>query len=117
MPGLKVRISLIIVTISVRSFLAQQWWKPVLSPNHTLGANNISEGVAKYCALMLMEKKMGRDNMKKYLHDESGYYIWHHRYTFLNEKPLAGSNAGYIWENKMAIFLYGLRDSLLVKTV
>ena len=59
---------------------------------------------------MLMEKKIGRDYMKKYLHDESNYYIWHHRLTFLNEKPLARSNDGYISENKMAIFLYGLKD-------
>ena len=90
--------------------LAQQWWKHVLSPNHTLGAKNISDGVAKYCALMLMEKKIGRDYMKKYLHDESNYYMWHHRLTFLNEKPLARSNDGYISENKMAVFLYGLKD-------
>ena len=90
--------------------LAQQWWKHVLSPNHTLGANNIAEGVAKYCALLLMEKKMGKDNIRQYLHDESDYYRWHHNYTFLKEKPLASSNSGYIWDNKMAIFLYGLKD-------
>ena len=90
--------------------LAQQWWKHELSPNHTLGANNIAEGVAKYCALMLMEKKKGKDNIKQYLHDESDYYIWRHRYPFLKEKVLANSNDGYIWENKMAIFLYGLKD-------
>jgi hypothetical protein len=92
--------------------LAQQWWKHMLSPNHTVGAKNISEGVAKYNALMLMEKKIGRDNMRPYLHDELDYYLWRHRFNYLRENVLASSNMDYVSENKMAIFLYGLRDLL-----
>ena len=90
--------------------LAHQWWKHGLSPNHTLGANNIAEGVAKYCALMLMEKKIGRDNIRPYLHDELDYYLWRHRFNYSRENVLASSNMDYVSENKMAIFLYGLKD-------
>jgi ABC-2 type transport system permease protein len=90
--------------------LAQQWWAFQVAPNHTLGSNDISEGLAMYGALMVYEKKMGSGKVSGLLRDQLAYYLDRHKYAFGNENPLIDSKNDFVWETKAGLVLYGLRD-------
>jgi hypothetical protein len=89
---------------------AQQWWVFQVAPNHTLGSNDISDGLAKYGALMVYEKKMGGDKVWDFLRGELAYYLDRHKYAFGNENPLIDSKNDFVWDTKAGLILYGLRD-------
>ena len=44
--------------------LAQQWWRYQVAPNNTIGSLDISEGLSTYDALVMLEKKYGKNSMK-----------------------------------------------------
>ncbi len=90
--------------------LGHQWWMYQLAPNHTLGSNSISEGLAKYGAFLLYEKKFGIDRMREFLRGESWYYILRHRFGFEKEYPLINSNKDWVWDTKAGVILFGLKD-------
>jgi len=90
--------------------IGHQWWMYQVAPNHTLGSNNIAEGLAKYGALHLYEKKVGKDNIKKFLAGETDWYLFWHSYAFEKENPLLYSKRDWVWDTKAGIILYGLKD-------
>jgi ABC-2 type transport system permease protein len=92
--------------------VAHQWWMFQVAPNHTEGSYNISEGLSKYGALMVYEKKVGKDNMSDILHDQSGYYLDRHKYSYQPENPLINSTSDWVANNKAGLALYGLRDMI-----
>ncbi len=54
--------------------LAHQWWGHQLIGAQVEGSNMMSESLAEYSALRVMEKKYGTDNMHKFLsHELDGY--------------------------------------------
>lgn len=55
--------------------LAHQWWGHQITPNYTRGSNLISEALAEYSALVLTERKYGKENMKGFLKDELDGYL------------------------------------------
>lgn len=90
--------------------LAQQWWIFQVAPNYALGSNVISDGLAKYGALMVYEKKIGSDKVWDFLRGELAYYLDKHKYAFGNENPLIDSKNDFVWDTKAGLVLYGLRD-------
>jgi len=44
--------------------LAQQWWRYQVAPNVTVGSLVIPEGLATYSALVMAEKKYGKNNIR-----------------------------------------------------
>ncbi|MDB5111270.1 MAG: family transporter protein, partial [Mucilaginibacter sp.] len=90
--------------------LAQQWWRYQVAPNSTVGSLVIPEGLARYSALVMTEKKYGKNNMKGILQEQLWpYLIIRHR---LEEKehPLIKANKWFEWSGKAGVVLYGLRD-------
>lgn len=90
--------------------LAHQWWGHQVSPNKTRGSNLISEALAEYTALILSERKYGRDNMKRFLKQELDGYLRGRANEAKKENVFIDCNRPYQWYNKGSLILYGLRD-------
>jgi len=90
--------------------LAQQWWRFQVAPNNTVGSMVIPEGLSTYSALVLMEKKYGKENMKWILLDQLWQYLWVRHRMEEKEHTLIKANESFEWNGKAAVVLYGLRD-------
>ncbi|HMH32436.1 MAG TPA: hypothetical protein VK543_05370, partial [Puia sp.] len=90
--------------------LGQQWWMYQVAPNHTIGSNTISQGLAKYGAFILYEKKAGIENMTQFLKGESDWYLLLHHYFYEREKPLLFAKQDWVWDTKAGTVLFGLKD-------
>ena len=90
--------------------LAQQWWRFQVAPNSTVGSLDIAEGLSLYSALVMMEKKVGKDNMKWIIQDQLWPYIAIRRRMEEKEHPLAKANEWFEWGGKAAVAMYDLRD-------
>ncbi|MDO6432670.1 hypothetical protein Q4E93_18840 [Flavitalea sp. BT771] len=90
--------------------LAKQWWAFQVAGNYTLGSQEIPEGLARYGALMVYEKKMGKDKVRDFLRDEMKYYLDRHNAAFGNENPLIDSKNDFVSDTKAGLILYGLQD-------
>ena len=90
--------------------LAHQWWGHQVNPNYTRGSNLISESLAEYTALLLTERKYGRDNMKRFLKDELDRYLAGRANEAKKENTFINCNRPYQWYNKGSLVIYGLRD-------
>src|SRR5204862_5027132 len=55
--------------------LAHQWWGHQLIGSQTQGSNMMSESLAEYSALKVMEKKYGEDMLRKDLRYELDRYL------------------------------------------
>lgn len=90
--------------------LAHQWWGHQITPNYTRGSNLISEALAEYSALILSERKYGKNNMKRFLKDELDNYLRGRASESKKENVFINCNRAYQWYNKGSLILYGLRD-------
>ncbi|RZK81992.1 MAG: hypothetical protein EOO92_03365 [Pedobacter sp.] len=90
--------------------LAHQWWGHQVVPNRTRGSNLISEALAEYTALMLTQKKYGKDNMKRFLKDELDRYLSGRANEAKKENVFIDCNRSYQWYQKGSLILYGLQD-------
>jgi ABC-2 type transport system permease protein len=90
--------------------LAHQWWGHQVVPNYTRGSNLISEALAEYTALLLTERKYGRDNMKRFLKDELDGYLRGRANESKKENVFINCNRSYQWYQKGSMVFYGLRD-------
>jgi ABC-2 type transport system permease protein len=89
--------------------LARQWWGNQVAPNHTRGSALITEGLSKFCALVMYEKRYGRDNLKTALQEVMNNYIWGSRW-YSGQRSLLQTGMGYGMDSKAAIVLFGLKD-------
>lgn len=90
--------------------LAHQWWAHQITPNYTRGANLTSEALAEFSALILSERKYGKENMKRFLKDELDRYLSGRSNEAKKENVFINCNRPYQWYNKGSLILYGLRD-------
>jgi len=89
--------------------LAKQWWGKQVAPSHTRGGAVIAEGLPKYAALVMMEKKYGENNIKNVVSEELGNYIWQRGRTVYDQNPLLHSRRGNEQNPKAALVLLGLK--------
>jgi hypothetical protein len=90
--------------------LAHQWWGHQVVPNKTRGSNLISEALAEYTALILTERKYGKDNMKRFLKEELDGYLSGRANESKKENTFINCNRSYQWYQKGSLILYGLQD-------
>jgi hypothetical protein len=91
--------------------LAHQWWGHQLIGAQVEGSNMMSESLAEYSALRVMEKKYGTDNMRKFLTREVNGYLRGRAGEIRHENPLAlVQNEQYVWYQKGSVVLYALSD-------
>ena len=91
--------------------LGHQWWAHQLIGANVQGSNMMSETLAEYSALMVMEKKYGRDRMHRYLRHELDQYLRGRGTEVRHEPPLAlVQREPYVWYQKGGQIMYTLAD-------
>ena len=90
--------------------LAQQWWRFQVAPNNTVGSLVIPEGLSTYDALVMAEKRYGKNNIKSILKDQIWIYLVVRPRLENKEHPLIRANEWFEWGGKAGLVLYGLRD-------
>lgn len=94
--------------------MGHQWWAHQVIGANMQGATLLSETLAQYTALMVMEKEYGRDMMRKFLEYEMDRYLRSRGTETLKEQPLLKVEAsqGYIHYNKGSLALYYLKEMI-----
>lgn len=91
--------------------VGHQWWAHQVIGGNVQGATMLSESLAQYSALMVMEKEYGRDKMKKFLAYELNGYLRGRSGEKKKELPLMrNENQPYIHYQKGSLVFYALRD-------
>jgi hypothetical protein len=91
--------------------VAHQWWGQQIVTNRSPGDVLLSETLAQYSALLVMEKKYGRDLVRKFLKAELDLYLRGRGSDGRGELPLIRvEDQSYIYYRKGAIVMYALRD-------
>jgi ABC-2 type transport system permease protein len=91
--------------------LGHQWWAHQLIGANVQGSNMMSETLAEYSALMVMQKKYGRDNMHRFLRHELDRYLRGRGGEVRHESPLAlVQREPYVWYQKGGQIMYTLAD-------
>jgi hypothetical protein len=91
--------------------IGHQWWAHQVTGAGVQGETFLSETLAQYTALMVMEQEYGREKMHKYLRYEMDKYLRSRGRESKKEMPLSrNENQGYIHYNKGGVTMYALRD-------
>ena len=102
------------VTFVTAHELAHQWWAHQIVGANVQGATSLSETLAEYSALMVMEKMYGQEQIRRFLKYDLDNYLSARGSERLGEFPLERVEAGqgYIHYRKGGHVLYLLRDQL-----
>jgi ABC-2 type transport system permease protein len=94
--------------------MGHQWWAHQVVGANMQGATLLSETLAQYTALMVMEHEYGRDMMRKFLQYEMDRYLRARGGEMLKERPMLQVEAsqGYIHYNKGSIVMYNLKEMI-----
>ncbi len=93
--------------------IAHQWWAHQVIGANVQGATMLSESLAQYSALMVMEKEYGKDKMRKFLKYELDRYLSERGGELLEEQPLyKNENQAYIHYRKGSLAFYRLREDM-----
>ncbi len=91
--------------------VAHQWWAHQVIGAFMQGATLMSETMAQYSALMVMEKEYGQEKMRRFLRYELDQYLRGRSGEQLEELPLMlVENQGYVHYRKGSLIMYALRD-------
>ena len=93
--------------------VAHQWWAHQVIGANCQGATMLSETLAQYSALMVMEQEFGPEKMRRFLKYELHRYLMGRSTEKKRELPLMrAENQAYIHYHKGALAMYALRDYL-----
>lgn len=90
--------------------VAHQWFAHQVVGADVEGSNLLSESLAQYGAIMVMEKEYGEDRIRKFLRIEMDKYLTARANESEKEKPLAlvDNDQGYILYQKGGIVMHAL---------
>jgi aminopeptidase N len=98
--------------------VAHQWWAHQVIGANMQGSTMLSESLAEYSALMVMEKEYGRGKMRRFLRYELDAYLSGRGSDLVEEQPLFRvENQQHIHYRKGALVFYRLREELGEKAV
>jgi hypothetical protein len=93
--------------------LAHQWWAHQFIGGKEKGSNMMSESLAEYSALRVMEHKYGDEHMRLFLRHELDDYLRGRAGETRKEAPLVLVQSGqYIWYRKGSVVMYALSDAI-----
>jgi aminopeptidase N len=93
--------------------VAHQWWGYQVLPAAVQGAGMLSESLAQYSALMVMEREYGAAQMRRFLEHELDNYLSGRSGELIEEMPLAlVENQPYIHYRKGSLVFYALKDAI-----
>jgi hypothetical protein len=91
--------------------VAHQWWAHQVIGAHVQGSTMLSETLAQYSALMVMEEEYGPDKMRRFLEYELDRYLRGRSTERKKELPLLRvENQDYIHYRKGSLVMYALKD-------
>jgi len=91
--------------------LGHQWWAHQLIGAQVQGSNMMSETLAQYSAYMVMQRKYGKDYMRKVLRHFLDQYLRGRAGEVRHEPPLAlVQREPYVWYEKGGQIMYTLAD-------
>ncbi len=91
--------------------LAHQWWAHQVIGGRVQGSTVLSETMAQYSALMVMEREYGPAKMKRFLEYEMDNYLASRGFEVKKELPLIlNENQPYIHYRKGSVVMYALKD-------
>ena len=101
------------VTYVAAHELGHQWWAHQAVGANMQGATMLTESLAQYSALMVMEKLYGRDQIRRFLKFELDRYLRSRGGEAIEELPLDRvENQQYIHYRKGSLVMYRLKDTL-----
>ena len=93
--------------------LAHQWWGHQLIGGYEKGSNMMSESLAEYSALRVMQHKYGDAQMRRFLKHELDGYLRGRAGEVRHEPPLVlVQNEPYVWYQKGSMAFYALSDAI-----
>lgn len=94
--------------------MGHQWWAHQVIGANMQGATMLSETLAQYSALMVMEHEYGRDTMRKFLRYEMDWYLASRGRERQKERPLitVESGQGYVHYRKGSLALYYMKEMI-----
>ena len=94
--------------------MGHQWWAHQVIGADMQGATMLSETLAQYSALMVMENEYGRDIMRKFLRYEMDRYLSSRGKERQKERPLLTVEAqqGYVHYRKGSLALYYMKEMI-----
>ncbi|MEO9805991.1 MAG: M1 family aminopeptidase [Reichenbachiella sp.] len=92
--------------------MAHQWWGHQVNPAHVQGQSMLSESLAQYSALMVLQKEFPEDKVQQLLQQQMRSYLKGRSRERGQEMPLALVESGqdYIHYGKGLINLYAFQD-------
>ncbi|MEP7007989.1 MAG: M1 family aminopeptidase [Sphingomonas bacterium] len=101
------------VTYVAAHELGHQWWAHQVVGADMQGSTMLTETLAQYSALMVMEKLYGRDQIRRFLKFELDRYLRGRSGDVVEEQPLYRvENQQYIHYRKGSLVMYRLKDAL-----
>ncbi|HLL83759.1 MAG TPA: M1 family aminopeptidase, partial [Longimicrobium sp.] len=92
---------------------AHQWWGGQVIGARVRGASFLSETLAQYSAMMMMEKELGPEQLRRFYAYELEHYLQSRRVFTNREVPLLDvENQSYLYYHKGAVAMYTLRDHI-----
>ncbi|MCO1332817.1 hypothetical protein MO867_00565 [Microbulbifer sp. OS29] len=93
--------------------VAHQWWAHQLLGANVQGATMLSETLAQYSALMVMEQAYGPEKIRRFLKYELDRYLSARGSELLEELPISrNENQPYIHYRKGSMAMYALKDAM-----
>jgi len=91
--------------------VAHQWWGHQVIGAKTQGATLMSESLAEYSALKVLEQRYGGKQMRRFLKDALDKYLGGRRFESSREEPLLYiKGSPYLHYNKGSLVMYALSD-------
>lgn len=93
--------------------LSHQWWAHQVIGANVKGATMLSESLAEYSALKVLEQTYGKIQMRKYLKEALNSYLTGRTAERIKENPLMyNENQQFIHYNKGSLVMYAMSDFL-----
>jgi ABC-type transport system involved in multi-copper enzyme maturation permease subunit len=93
--------------------IAHQWWAHQVIGANVQGSTVLSETLAQYSALMVMEREFGAHDIRRFLEYELDTYLRGRSTERKKEVPLLRvENQGYIHYRKGSLIMYALKDAI-----
>lgn len=91
--------------------VAHQWWAHQVMPANRQGGRMLTETLAQYSAILVMERKYGGDNIRKFLKYELDQYLNSRGLQAEGELPLYKvEEQDAVAYQKGSVIMYGLKD-------
>lgn len=93
--------------------VAHQWWAHQVIGANVRGATMMSESLAEYSSLKVLEQRYGAKQMRRFLKDALDKYLSSRKFESQKELPLIfNENQQYIHYNKGSLVMYAMSDYL-----